>query len=43
VAGTGRGPQTPEALTLQGTVLGADYNILSVGGFKDTVVITVTP
>ena len=39
----GRGPQTPEALALQGTVLGADYNILSVGGFKDTVVITVTP
>ena len=43
VAGTGRGPQTPEALTLQGTVRGADYNILSVGGFRDTVVITVTP
>jgi spore coat protein U-like protein len=39
----GRGPQTPEALALQGSVLGADYNILSVGGFKDTVVITVTP
>jgi len=43
VAGTGRGPQTPETLTLQGTVRGADYNVLSVGGFKDTVVITVTP
>jgi spore coat protein U-like protein len=39
----GRGPATPEALALQGTVLGADYNILSVGGFKDTVIITVTP
>jgi spore coat protein U-like protein len=39
----GRGPQTPESLALQGTVLGADYNILSVGAFKDTVVITVTP
>ena len=39
----GRGPQTPEALALQGTVRGADYNILSVGGFRDTVVITVTP
>jgi spore coat protein U-like protein len=39
----GRGPQTPEALALQGTVLGADYNVLSVGGFRDTVVITVTP
>jgi spore coat protein U-like protein len=43
VSGTGRGPQTPEALTLEGKVLGADYNVLSVGGFKDTVVITVTP
>jgi len=41
--GTGRGPQTPEALTLQGTVRGVDYNVLSVGGFRDTVVITVTP
>ena len=40
---TGRGPATIENLALQGTVRGADYNVLSVGGFRDTVVVTVTP
>ena len=40
---TGRGPQTPEALALQGTVKATDYNTKSVGGFRDTVIVTVTP
>jgi hypothetical protein len=30
-------------LTLTGTVLGTDYNVLSVGQLKDTVVVTIAP
>ena len=41
--GTGRGPTTPETFTINGSVRGADYNSLSVGGFMDTVVVTIAP
>ena len=41
--GIGRGPQSPVALGLQGTVSGAEYNTLSVGALKDTVVVTISP
>ena len=40
---TGRGPQTPESLALQASVKASDYNLKSVGGFRDTVIVTVTP
>ena len=42
-SGTGQGPAAPEAHNVSATVLGTDYNALSVGGFVDTVVITITP
>jgi len=40
---TGAGPGAPVTLTLTGTVLGTDYNVLSVGQLKDTVVVTIAP
>jgi spore coat protein U-like protein len=40
---TGRGPATPETVTMTGTVKGADYNNVSVGAFLDTIVVTVSP
>ena len=42
-SGIGKGPQAPETHNVSGTVKGADYNTLSVGGFLDTVVVTVNP
>jgi len=42
-SGTGAGPATLMTLTLTGTVRGADYNVLSVGQFMDTVVVTIAP
>jgi spore coat protein U-like protein len=42
-SGVGKGPQAPETHNVTGTVRGADYNTLSVGGFQDTVVVTITP
>ncbi len=41
--GIGKGPAAPETRNVTGTVRGADYNVLSVGGFQDTVVVTITP
>jgi spore coat protein U-like protein len=41
--GVGKGPRSPERRNITGTVRGADYNALSVGGFQDTVVVTITP
>jgi spore coat protein U-like protein len=43
LTGTGRGPQSPETFQMTGTVKGTDYNVVSVGGFLDTVVVTVSP
>jgi len=40
---TGVGPATPVTLALTGTVKGTDYNVLSVGQLKDTVVVTIAP
>ena len=42
-SGTGKGPAAPETHNVTGTVRGADYNALSVGGFQDTVIVTITP
>jgi spore coat protein U-like protein len=39
----GVGPATPVTLTLTGAVKGTDYNVLSVGQLKDTVVVTIAP
>jgi spore coat protein U-like protein len=41
--GTGKGPTTPDTFTITGSVRGADYNVLSVGQFLDTVVVTIAP
>jgi spore coat protein U-like protein len=43
ITGTGRGPQTPENFQMTGTVRGPDYNVVSVGGFLDTIIVTVSP
>jgi spore coat protein U-like protein len=40
---TGNGPQTPVTFQMTGTVRGADYNVVSVGGFLDTIIVTVSP
>jgi len=40
---TGVGPGALVTLTLNGTVKGTDYNVLSVGQLKDTVVVTIAP
>jgi len=42
-SGTGAGPTTLATVNLTATVRGADYNALSVGQFKDTVVVTIAP
>ena len=41
--GTGAGPAAPVTFTMTGTVRGANYNVLSVGQFMDTVVVTIAP
>jgi spore coat protein U-like protein len=41
--GTGAGPGALATVTLTATVRGADYNVLSVGQFLDTVVVTIAP
>ena len=41
--GNGKGPAAPETHNVTGTVRGTDYNLLSVGGFQDTVIVTITP
>jgi spore coat protein U-like protein len=42
-SGTGLGPQAPEVFEMEAEVKGTDYNVLSVGGFLDTVVVTISP
>jgi spore coat protein U-like protein len=42
-SGTGLGPQAPEVFEMEAEVKGRDYNTLSVGGFLDTVVVTISP
>jgi len=42
-SGTGLGPQTPEIFEMDAEVKGRDYNSLSVGGFLDTVIVTISP
>jgi spore coat protein U-like protein len=42
-SGTGLGPQAPELFEMEGEVKGRDYNTLSVGGFLDTVIVTISP
>ena len=42
-SGTGLGPQAPELFELEAEVKGRDYNALSVGGFLDTVTVTISP
>jgi len=41
--GTGAGPSTLATVTLTATVRGTNYNVLSVGQFIDTVVVTIAP
>jgi spore coat protein U-like protein len=41
--GTGAGPATLVTVALTATVRGADYNVLSVGQFMDTIVVTIAP
>jgi spore coat protein U-like protein len=41
--GTGAGPATLVTVALTASVRGADYNVLSVGQFMDTVVVTIAP
>jgi spore coat protein U-like protein len=40
---TGVGPATLVTVALTATVKGTDYNVLSVGQFMDTVVVTIAP
>jgi spore coat protein U-like protein len=42
-SGTGAGPATLATVALTATVRGVDYNVLSVGQFMDTVVVTIAP
>ena len=42
-AGTSAGPGSPRTLTIDGTVLNADYIGKSAGGYSDSVTITLTP
>jgi spore coat protein U-like protein len=41
--GTGAGPAALATVALTATVRGADYNVLSVGQFLDTVTVTIAP
>jgi len=41
--GLGAGPSALATVTLTGKVRGTDYNVLSVGQFQDTVVVTIAP
>jgi spore coat protein U-like protein len=40
---TGVGPSAPATVALTATVKGTNYNVLSVGQFVDTVVVTIAP
>jgi len=42
-SGTGLGPHTLETFEMEAEVKGRDYNTLSVGGFLDTVTVTISP
>jgi len=42
-SGTGLGPNTPELFEMDAEVKGRDYNTLSVGGFLETVIVTISP
>jgi spore coat protein U-like protein len=42
-SGSGLGPQFPEVFDMEATVKGRDYEILSVGGLLDSVVVTISP
>jgi len=42
-SGTGAGAAAPATVTFTAGVKGTDYNVLSVGQLKDTVVVTITP
>ena len=39
----GTGPATPQTYAMTAAVKGTDYNVLSVGQLKDTVVVTIAP
>jgi spore coat protein U-like protein len=41
LTGTGIGPNTPVDFRMTGKVKGPDYNSVSVGGFIDTLVVTI--
>lgn len=41
--GTGSGPATPTTLTINGSILNADYVNAAAGNYADTVVLTITP
>jgi hypothetical protein len=41
--GTGRGPSYPEYFDMEAEVLGVNYDPLSVGPLRDTVVVTISP
>jgi spore coat protein U-like protein len=41
--GTGSGPATPITLTIDGSILNADYVNALAGNYSDTVVLTITP
>ena len=43
LTGTGVGPNTPVDFAMTGKVKGPDYNAVSVGGFLDTVIVTILP
>ena len=41
--GTGLGPQSPEVFEMEAEVRGENYEMLSVGGLLDTIVVTISP
>jgi spore coat protein U-like protein len=41
--GTGLGPNYPEFFDMEAQVLGVNYDALSVGPLRDTVVVTISP
>jgi len=41
--GTGLGPAAPQRFEMQASIKGRDYNTLSVGGLRDTIVVTISP
>jgi spore coat protein U-like protein len=43
MGGNGHGPNSPDQFQMTGKVKGPDYNNASVGGFLDTVVVTISP